>query len=256
VKAPLLIVAALAARGTDAAVADALQRAARSLTNAGASLQQQDPDALVVARNDYAETADLVRTVAVIARSESAVEISAGCAYGVRLNVDGRTGLTVSERSAAQALELARAAATGDVLVASQLGSLLSISTQRLPFELKPMRVLRTDGGSMAAYRAHFIGVDLAPAGVRPATPSGAPQRAATIAIPREPRRRARFAERLGARLLEDLGPVAPMLVSRASEQADTGQQLVHVLLAYLPPDRAERVSAIVDDELQRSAEG
>lgn len=259
-KAPLLIVAALAARGAEGAVADALQRAARNLTNAGASLQQQDADTLVVARNDYAETADLIRNVALLARGESAVEMAAGCAYGVRLNVDGRSGLTVSERSTSQAVELARAAAAGDVLVASQLGSLLSISTQRLPFELKAMRVLRNDGGSMAAYRAHFVGVDMAPASVTSARAT-APQtgnlatRLPASTLPREPRRRARFTERLGARLLEDLGPVAPMLVSRASEQADTGQQLVHVLLAYLPPDRAARVSAIVDDELQRSAE-
>lgn len=249
-KAPLLIVAALAARGTEAAVADALQRVARNLTAAGATLQQQEADAIVVARNDYADTADLIRTVAVFARGEAAVEMTAGCAYGVRLNVDGRNGLTVSERSAAQAVELARAAATGDVLVASQLGSLLAISAQRLPFELKPMRVLRTDGGSMAAYRAVFADRDMAAA-----TSALRGIGARSISLPREPRRRARFAERLGARLLEDLGPVAPMLVSRASEQADTGQQLVHVLLAYLPPDRAARVSAIVDDELQRAAE-
>ncbi len=76
-----------------------------------------------------------------------------GFASGIKEKVAGEGGgLRISERSIAQASDLAGGAHDGEVLVSSQLGSLLEIAQIRFGFPMRPTRVNLLDGRKASAY--------------------------------------------------------------------------------------------------------
>lgn len=220
-----------------------LRDAAKRLAGAGGAMGWRSERAIGVHRLD-GRVGDLLFAAARLLREPAMSVLSAGGVIAVKVLSCGVA--LPSEQSVRMADELAADAPAGRVILSLRMASLLQLAEPALAALLRPLNVMTAAGAPRAVMwlDPHAPADEIASA--------DAHRSAALAAL--DPHRRAQLIDRLSARLLPDLGPIAPMLLANLCDRSRDIDTLVQGLRPYLSMHGTTRATQVIGEELANLA--
>jgi hypothetical protein len=241
-----LVAAAIeVAEGGPAAVGATLAALIGPIERAGGALMHTQRNGAVVAFEDRLESPQLLGGLARTARERQDVDVRVAAHLGVRLRNPNHPGmLALGTRCVQLARTLTGAAQRSEVVLSEELGTMIGLTLSgKTPF-LSTLRRHVEPLGVVRLYRFDpLLDPLLAPTWQpRGLLPSGS--------VPRT-----RLAGRLAEMLIDDLGPVAPMLLEDLVGRALRADEVIAGVLRYLPAARHDRVRDLIEREVHRATD-
>ena len=217
-----------------------LANAAQRMVATGVHAGPVEADSAVVYRFD-GHAGGLLMEAARLLCEPALRMLSAGAVVAVK--VINASGLKPSEHTVASARALAVEAPAGRLVLSLRLATLLGLTEPSLQAALRPISLKQPDGQSRPAMLVEIDG------GAAPATLSPINGAASLAAL--DAARRQRLVDQLSARLVDDLGPIAPILVANVCEESESSADIVKGLAPYLSARGAARLEEVVAEEVR-----
>ena len=217
-----------------------LLAAAQRMVAAGAQVGPVDVHTVVVYRFD-GHAGGVLMDAARLLREPAMRGLGAGAVVAVKV-ING-SGLKPSEHTVESARAMAAEAPAGRLVLSLRLATLLGLTEPSLQAALKPINLTQAGGQRRPAMMVEIDGSS-APATLSPV--NGAASLAALDAV-----RRQRLIDQLATRLVDDLGPIAPILVAKVCDESESSADIVRGLAPYLSARGAERLEEVVGEEVR-----
>ncbi|MCU0939974.1 MAG: hypothetical protein MUC86_12765 [Burkholderiaceae bacterium] len=216
--------------------------AQRMVATGGVQAEPVDIDSVVVYRFDGHAGAVLMEAARLL--HEPALRaLRAGAVMAVKVAVHKGSDLKPSEHTVASARAMAAEAPAGRLVLSLRLATMLGLTEPSLQAALKPISLKQANGQSRPATLVELDG------GTAPATLSPINGVASLAAL--DPARRQRLIDQLSTRLVDDLGPIAPILVANVCEESESSADIVRGLAPYLSARGATRLEEVVAEEVR-----